>query len=74
MEEFIKHFAALFDETSIEEFIPQTKFRNLNEWSSFIALAIIAMVDEIYNIKLKGDDIRKADTIENLYNIIISKK
>jgi len=32
------------------------------------------MVDEEYGVALKGDDIRSANTIEDLYNIIKSKK
>ncbi len=31
------------------------------------------MVDEEYNVTLKGDDMRAAATIEDLYNTIKSK-
>jgi acyl carrier protein len=45
----------------------------LDEWSSLIALSTIAMVDEVYDVALKGDDIRNAVTIEDLFNVIKDK-
>ena len=48
-------------------------FKDLDEWSSLIALSVIAMVDEEYNITIKGDDIRNSDTIEDLFNAVKAK-
>ena len=31
------------------------------------------MVDEEYEVSIKGDDIRNAITVEDLYNIVVSK-
>jgi len=70
---FIEHFAAQFDDTDASEFKPETRFIDLEEWSSLRALSIIAMVDEEYNVKLKGNDIRTAQTIEDLFNIVKSR-
>lgn len=70
---FIEHFAEQFDETDASEFKAETVFKDLEEWSSLIALSIIAMVDEEYDVTLKGDDIRNASTIEDLFNIAKSK-
>ena len=49
------------------------EFKNLDEWSSLIALSVIAMVDEEYDVTLKGDDVRNADTIEDLFNVVKNK-
>ena len=43
MEKFIELFANLFDETDINVFTPQTRFKELEEWSSLIALSVILM-------------------------------
>lgn len=67
---FIKNFAEQFEETNVEAFTAETIFKTLPEWSSIIALSIIAMADEEYNVKIKGDDIRNAKTIEDLFNIV----
>lgn len=74
LKEFVEHFAEQFDETAISEFQAGTKFKELDEWSSLLALSVIAMVDEEYDIRIKGDDIRSSETIEDLFNIVISRK
>lgn len=73
IEKFIEDFAAQFEETEASEFGAKTVFRDLNEWSSLTVLSIIAMVDEEYNAKLTGDDIRKSKTILDIFNIVKSK-
>ncbi|MCL2218658.1 MAG: acyl carrier protein [Chitinispirillia bacterium] len=67
---FIEKFAEQFDDTDASEFKANTKFRDLAEWSSMNALSIIAMVDDEYDVAIKGDDVRKSQTIEDLFNIV----
>ena len=38
-----------------------------------MSLAIIAMVDEEYGVRIKGDDIKNANTIEDLFKIALSR-
>lgn len=73
IKDFIENFAAQFDDTDASMFTPETVFHELDEYSSLIALSIIAMVDEEYDVALKGDDMRSAVTIEDLFNIVKSK-
>ena len=73
LKEFIANFAEQFDETDASVFTAETAFHDLDEYSSLIALSIIAMVDEEYDVALKGDDMKSAVTIEDLYNIVKSK-
>lgn len=74
LNDFIKNFAFLFDETDESEFNAETVFKGLDEWSSLIALSVIAMVDEEYDVTLKGDNITRANTIEDLFNTVKSKR
>lgn len=73
IKEFIENFANQFEETDPSEITAATVFHDLDEWSSLTALSIIAMVDEEYDVTLKGDDIRNAVTVEDLFNTIVSK-
>ncbi|RGX85405.1 acyl carrier protein [Bacteroides intestinalis] len=73
IKEFIENLAAQFDETDAEVFTAGTEFKTLDEWSSLIALSVIAMVDEEYDVTIKGDDIRNATTIEDLFNTVKAK-
>lgn len=71
--EFVENFANQFDETDPSEISASTNFRELEEWSSLTALSIIAMVDEEYDVTLKGDDIKNANTVEDLFNTVKAK-
>ena len=73
LKDFIENFAAQFDDTDASEFKADTVFKELDEWSSLIALSVIAMVDEEYETTIKGDDIRNASTVEDLFNAVKAK-
>ena len=70
---FIQDFEELFDEVEQGSITKDTVIRDLDEWSSLIALTLIAMADENYDIKLTGDDIRTSNTVEDIYQKIIAK-
>lgn len=73
LKEFIEHFAEQFEDTEVSVFQPDTNFKELEEWSSLMALSVIAMVDEEYDIRIKGDDIRSSETKEDLFNLVKSR-
>lgn len=73
LEEFVALFAEQFDETDASEITATTVFHDLEEWSSLIGLSVIAMVDEEFDVTLKGDDVRNSVTVEDLYNRVIEK-
>jgi acyl carrier protein len=70
----------LIDKLEVEFALPEgtlkadTGFRDIPEWGSMHALIIIAVVDTEYNVTLNGEDLRKAATIKDLYDIIQKKK
>lgn len=74
IQEFIKDFADQFDETELSEFKPETKYRELDEWSSLTGLAILNMIDKRYGVKVTATEVKEYDTIETLFNLISSKK
>lgn len=73
-EEFLEKFAFLFDDTDASEITLNTVFKDLEEWSSLLSLSLIAMSDEEYDVKIKGDDITSAVTVEDLFNLVESRK
>ena len=73
LENFIENFANQFDETDPSEITATTEFKNLDEWSSLIALSILAMADDEYDVTLKGDDIKNACTVEDLFKTVKAK-
>ncbi len=73
LNEFVELFAEQFDETDASEIQASTVFHDLEEYSSLIALSIIAMVDEEFDVTIKGDDMRASVTVEDLYNKVVEK-
>jgi acyl carrier protein len=73
LDEFVGLFAEQFDDTDVSEITATSVFHDLDEWSSLIGLSVIAMVDEEFEVALKGDDIRTSVTVEDLYNKVIAK-
>ena len=73
-EDFLENFASQFDETDVSLIQFETIFKDIDEWSSLLALSIIAMADEEYNVKLKGDDIKNSHTVEDLYDLVVSRQ
>lgn len=44
LKEFIDSFIEQFDDTEASEITSDTKFKDLDEWSSLIAMGVIALV------------------------------
>ncbi len=70
---FIEKFVEIFDDTDASTLSPETKFRELDEWSSLSALGVIALADEEFDVELSGAEMRQTNTIQELYNLITSK-
>ena len=74
LDQFIKDFAVEFELTELNEITAETFYRDLDEWDSLLSLAIIGMVNNKYHVKISGEDVREAKTVENLFNLVKSKQ
>ena len=74
LQEFILNFADQFDDTDVSEISKDTIFKDLDEWSSLTALSVSAMAEEEFGCRFKGDVIRNAITVEDLYLILKDKQ
>lgn len=70
---FIENFADQFDDASADQFAPETNFREFEGWSSLVALSVLAMIDEEYDVQLKGEEMKKTTTIQQLFDLVQSK-
>lgn len=74
MNDFIGNLRDQFDD--LDESIvltPEMSFRDIDGYSSLVALLIISMFDEEYGVTVTGDDMRKASTIQDLFSLLQSK-
>jgi acyl carrier protein len=74
IDEFVKSFSELFEESGNIAFKASTRFRDIEEWSSLIALSVIAMVDDKYRIKISGDELRETQTIGDIFSLVEKKQ
>ena len=70
VQEFIQNFADLFDDTDVSILKLETKFRELDEWSSLAALSVMSMIDDEYDVQVTANEMRNANTIQDLINLI----
>ena len=68
--EFIANFADQFDETEPNEIVAETKFHDLDEWSSLIALSVLNMVNKTYGYNMTFDEVKSCDTVEDVFNLV----
>lgn len=70
---FIKKFASQFDDTDESEFSADTVYQELDEWSSLMSMAIIALIKSDYNKTVTGKEVRDCETIKELFDLVESK-
>lgn len=72
IKEFTSNFCDQFDEELNAS--PSCRFRELEQWSSLTALNVLAMIDEEYGVQLDPDEMRKTNTIQELFDLVQSKQ
>ena len=70
IKEFIEKFAEVFEVENVDALTAETEFRNLDEWSSLSVMLLIAFFDEEFEKEIGGTDIKKCDTIQDLFNLV----
>lgn len=73
LNDFIEKFAELFDDVDAGSLTVDTKFRDMDGYTSLVALLIITMIDEEYNVTVTGDDMKKQVTVGDLFNLVASR-
>lgn len=73
IEELIKIFYEILNEDGNNEITVQTDFKEDEKWSSLTAFTIVSELEEKYNIQLRGIELRRCTTVEDLLILINSK-
>ena len=74
IEAFIHDFSEAIEVDNIELLTAETLFRELDEWDSLAHLSLIAMIDEEYDIQIETKELKKIETLGQLFEAIVSKK
>ena len=74
MENFIKKFAEQLLDQEIDGLSAATKFRDLDDWDSLTAMAVIAMIEDEYQVTIDDANFKKLNTIGEIYDYIQNNK
>ena len=66
---FIEKFAQAIELDNAEGLTPETEFHDLDEWSSLSVIMVIAFFDEEFGKEIDSIAVRKAETIQDLYDL-----
>ena len=69
IQDFIKKFGEAIEVEDIAALTPETEFHDLDEWTSLSVIIAIAFFDEEFDKQVDDVAIRKADTIQDLYDL-----
>jgi len=67
---FIQKMSDAIDIEQGDSLKPETRFKELEEWTSLEALSLIAMVHDEYGISITNQNIRELATIEDLFTFV----
>ena len=73
LNEFVANFADQFDDTDPKEIQAETKFHDLDEWSSLTGMGVIALAKTEYGKTITGAELRACVSVEDVFNLIASK-
>lgn len=73
IESFLSLVRQTLDDVDPQQLNAATEFRKLPQWSSLSALLVVSMVNEEYKIALTGEELASAKTLQDVYDILLSK-
>ena len=71
---FIENFIEQFEDEPTCEITAESVFRDIDGWSSIVALSVMSMIDDEYDVQLNGTEMRQANTIQELFDIVSAKQ
>lgn len=72
--EFIQKLEVEFEDIPKGFLKPETKITDIDGWGSMHALIVIALLDTEYGVTLQGDELRKIQSIQELFDLVTLKQ
>ena len=71
-EKFLEQFIAQFDDEPTGVTM-DTDFRDIDDWDSLTALGVISMIDDEYNVKVSGEELKSSKSVRDIFNNVKTK-
>ena len=73
IQDLLDLFNSVVNQEGKAEILPTTEFKELEEWSSLTAFTLVEEIGAKYNIRIRGIELRRCTTIEDLLELLNSK-
>lgn len=73
IEELLTLFNNVLNEDGSAPVTIETDFKDSDNWSSLTAFTIVTELEKKYGIQLRGIEIRRCTTVEDLFELISTK-
>ncbi len=73
IEQFILDFSEIVDVES-SQITENTEFKTMEEWTSLSALALMAMIEDEYDVAIKREELMSATTLGELFHAVEEHK
>ncbi len=71
MDDFLAEMAEILEEDKVG---PADPLDGFSSWDSLAILSVIAMADSVFKARLTAQEIRKVDTVQSLYDLIVGRR
>lgn len=73
LEQFTQKLLQEYEDESAMSLTPDTKLRETGFWTSMHALITLAFVNTEYGVTLTGEELKNAQTIQDIYRLTAAK-
>lgn len=73
LKELISLFKTTLNSTNDVVLDGETEFKELDEWTSLTAFTLVEELSNKYDIRVRGIELRRCNTINDLLNLLNSK-
>ena len=73
-DKFIEDFKSQFidsDEIAVDA---STEFRKIGSWDSLTGMAVLVMIKDEYGVDMADTDLKKCNTLQDIFEFVSSKK
>ncbi|TFI59889.1 acyl carrier protein [Sphingomonas parva] len=71
MDEFLAEMAEILEEDTVN---PRDELTSFESWDSLATLSVVAMADDKFGVNMSAQELQRAVTVEDLYQLITAKK
>ena len=71
---FIEDFKSQFIDSDEIEVDSSTAFRKIGSWDSLTGMAVLVMIKDEYGVDMADTDLKKCNTVQDIFEFISSKQ